>query len=558
MMASIQGGGAPALAGDLITSREPFSYFFGAGCLEDARAKALLKWFENGIDWQLHESDFFKQFESDLMDGTPPEDCRWLFDEGWQASLREQVGYLFGEKLTERMTIVAHRLIPGHGIGIHNDAPTPGMETHRLVIQVNRGFQDGNGGHLLFFNSRNQNDVHRAFRPLHNSCVGFELSTRSYHGVFEIAKGIRYTLVISFWAEEAARIASEQEALLAFLRSIHSSAAAQKNEDVVARLIRLESLLESWGYDQHVCAAALFHNAYEAINPAAQPVTQVTRENVRRFIGSRAERLVFLSCGGSRDFIDQNQGLRWTNAGSAQLSDAETDELVAIHIADMTEHLGHTTLTRDSFRAGCQEFMKAAPFLRSAAVEDTALALIRADSSLSDRTDELESSLVRFLREEGAGDVQHSGTNLLVHLVNVYLLLREWDCPSHLRIAGLCHSLYGWRTAPTSADRNILADVIGNESERILYCYASIPASEWLDALEAGGSNSSDMRHAAANEGMVVSYREMLDLLVLEAANILEPQLRGIRATTSNEPQIKRLCHLLPQQAQSALLTQFV
>ena len=87
---------------------------------------------------------------------------------------------------------------PGQRIRLHNDF-IAGAETHRLMIQLNQGWKDENGGFLLFFNSADASDLHKVFRPVHNSAVGFAISPESYHAVSTLHAGERFTLVYSFY-----------------------------------------------------------------------------------------------------------------------------------------------------------------------------------------------------------------------------------------------------------------------------------------------------------------------------------------------------------------------
>ena len=80
---------------------------------------------------------------------------------------------------------------------IHNDFIEEG-ESHRILIQLNRGWLDEQGGLLMLFGSSSPGDVQRVIRPLHRSAFGFSISDCSYHAVSTIAEGERYTLVYSF------------------------------------------------------------------------------------------------------------------------------------------------------------------------------------------------------------------------------------------------------------------------------------------------------------------------------------------------------------------------
>ena len=100
--------------------------------------------------------------------------------------------------LSDRIDVTAHKLLPGQRIRLHNDY-IPGAETHRVLVQLNRGWEDENGGLLMFFNSSDPADIHRILRPSHNSCVAFEISPDSNHAVTTIHGGERFTLVYSFY-----------------------------------------------------------------------------------------------------------------------------------------------------------------------------------------------------------------------------------------------------------------------------------------------------------------------------------------------------------------------
>ena len=71
-----------------------------------------------------------------------------------------------------------------------------------MLIQLNRGWDDNQGGILMFFNSQDPADVHRVFPPVHGSVVGFGISEGSNHAVSTIHSGERFTLVFSFYGED--------------------------------------------------------------------------------------------------------------------------------------------------------------------------------------------------------------------------------------------------------------------------------------------------------------------------------------------------------------------
>jgi Rps23 Pro-64 3,4-dihydroxylase Tpa1-like proline 4-hydroxylase len=112
--------------------------------------------------------------------------------------LRSDIGALLGANLDERVEVTAHKLIPGQRIRIHNDF-VPAQETHRLLIQLNRGWSEANGGLLMLFADPDPKSVSRIILPGSRSAFGFSISPRSFHAVTPIRSGERFTLVYSFY-----------------------------------------------------------------------------------------------------------------------------------------------------------------------------------------------------------------------------------------------------------------------------------------------------------------------------------------------------------------------
>lgn len=180
---------------------DPFPYFVAAQALPPDFSLGVLAWFEDGAPWQLIEAEFYEQHEFSLRHEELPEVVHFLVSDENLNYLRNCVEQSFQVKLSEQIDVTAHKLVPGQTIRVHNDY-IPGRETHRILIQLNRGWKDENGGLLIFFNSNDPADMNRAFRPEHNSCVGFEISPRSNHAVSTVYSGERFTLVYSFYQQD--------------------------------------------------------------------------------------------------------------------------------------------------------------------------------------------------------------------------------------------------------------------------------------------------------------------------------------------------------------------
>jgi hypothetical protein len=100
------------------------------------------------------------------------------------------------------MDITAHKLNRSQKIRIHNDA-RPDGETHRFLIQLNRGWNEANGGLLMLFRGPEVEMLDDVIVPTSRSAFGFEISAASYHAVSQVYQSDRYTLVFSFYADRS-------------------------------------------------------------------------------------------------------------------------------------------------------------------------------------------------------------------------------------------------------------------------------------------------------------------------------------------------------------------
>lgn len=176
----------------------PFHYIVSPEVLAPEVSRAVLAWLESAAPWKLVEADFYEQFECSLWDVWLPTTLAFLRDQAFLTAIKTRVAELFAVDLSHHIDITAHKLLPGQRIRLHNDF-IPGAETHRLLLQFNRDWRDDDGGLLLCFNSADAADIHKIFRPMHNSAFGFAITATSYHAVSTIHAGERFTLVYSFY-----------------------------------------------------------------------------------------------------------------------------------------------------------------------------------------------------------------------------------------------------------------------------------------------------------------------------------------------------------------------
>ncbi len=185
-----------------ISRAHPFQCFSVARVVSNELEQTLLAWFETEAPWRLTIMDFYEQYEFDFQDLAVPSELKPMFSQDSLDELRQNVGALFGVALKPQIEITAHKLSRSQRIRIHNDARPEG-ETHRLLVQLNRGWAEANGGLLMLFRGPDVEELDDVIAPTSGSGFGFEISTASYHAVSQVHQGDRYTLVYSFYADRA-------------------------------------------------------------------------------------------------------------------------------------------------------------------------------------------------------------------------------------------------------------------------------------------------------------------------------------------------------------------
>jgi Rps23 Pro-64 3,4-dihydroxylase Tpa1-like proline 4-hydroxylase len=185
-----------------ISRSRPFPCFTIPQVMSEELEEALLAWFETEAPWRLAVMDFYEQYEFDFRHVNLPVDLKPLFSEESLNELRRRVGALLGVTLKPEIEITAHKLNRSQKIRIHNDA-RPDGETHRFLIQLNRGWNEANGGMLMLFRGPDVESLDDVIVPTSRSAFGFEISAASYHAVSQVYQSDRYTLVFSFYADRS-------------------------------------------------------------------------------------------------------------------------------------------------------------------------------------------------------------------------------------------------------------------------------------------------------------------------------------------------------------------
>ena len=186
----------------IICNSQPFAHSTGH-CVLKGDGEKWLSWLEYDAPWKFTMTDFYEQHEFSLLHvslspDTAPLTCPETLD-----SIRRWMARQFYQPLSERVDVTAHKLVSGQTIRIHNDY-IPGAESHRLLLQLNRGWKREYGGYLMFFGGPEPETVSKVIEPRHASVQAFAISPQSYHAVSTVHRGERFTVVYSFYAETLA------------------------------------------------------------------------------------------------------------------------------------------------------------------------------------------------------------------------------------------------------------------------------------------------------------------------------------------------------------------
>lgn len=189
-------------------ARDPFPHFSAPDFCDCEFAARLLRWFESEAEWKYRRmANFYVYSDINLRTSDLPKEMEFLVAPEFLAHLRREVGRLFGATLEGYVDVTAHRLAAGDRIRTHSDWVTLRF-THRMLLQVNRGWMPGNGGVLGLLDRDPQSGGRphvKSIPPHHCSGFAFEVSEKSFHRVSRVNEGERYTLIFSFYPPQPAR-----------------------------------------------------------------------------------------------------------------------------------------------------------------------------------------------------------------------------------------------------------------------------------------------------------------------------------------------------------------
>ena len=138
--------------------------------------------------------------------------------------------------------------------------------------------------------------------------------------------------------------------LTRFLVELGTDAVDHTERNFLAHLVGVYHYLKGWDCDEDVCRAGMFHSIYgtQKFQRFALPLER--RDEIRRLIGDRAERLAYANCFMNRDSFDRAaetssepyQILDRVTGQNIELSEADFNDLCLVHLADWLEQAPHS------------------------------------------------------------------------------------------------------------------------------------------------------------------------------------------------------------------------
>src|SRR5215213_8827433 len=119
----------------------PFDYFTAPEVFSNGFDLKLLDWLEKYDAWKLVEKEFYEQYEFSFLDIQLPTHLSFFQQLSSIQTIKTKIEEIFQTCLSDKIDFSVHKLVAGQRIRIHNDF-IPGQESHRLIIQLNRGWSD--------------------------------------------------------------------------------------------------------------------------------------------------------------------------------------------------------------------------------------------------------------------------------------------------------------------------------------------------------------------------------------------------------------------------------
>lgn len=244
------------LLADAIVHRSPYRYAMSAAALGPEAAHALARLFDEDVPWARHDASFYACFLAVVTDRVDP---------ALRVALARRVSVLLDVPLTDDVHVTVQRMDLGDHALVHTDRPLVGYEAARVVVQLNPGWRDEDGGRLEVHASEQGGQPVATMLPTFDAAFAFAQTPASHHAVARSARP-RRSAVFNFWhvgntEALAPHVRATFEGLRfdqlpASLDAVMLDAEETLPEDVTHRAGLIALVLARWGYEDAVVAAA--------------------------------------------------------------------------------------------------------------------------------------------------------------------------------------------------------------------------------------------------------------------------------------------------------------
>lgn len=127
-----------------------------------------------------------------------------------------------------------------------------------------------------------------------------------------------------------------------------------------------------------------------------------------------------------------------------------------------------------------------------------------------------------FLENNGCSKTIHSARNLMDHLCGTYGILKSWERPKHVCLAGLFHSIYGTPKFNTVCldytKRRSLVNLIGQKAELLVFFFSIFA----LDDIILAKVNKKEVTLLKSEMNIAITKLQYISLIEISIANFLE------------------------------------
>ena len=179
----------------------PYKHFFAQYHISAELDQNILNWLRNDAPWILVEKDFYTQYEFSFLDIETPTYLNFIKSSFFLDKLKKFMEKSYNVQLQSKFSVVAHKLVKGHVIKIHNDYLEDDSirESHRLLLHFNRDWSEYDGGYCMIFANDNPNSLHEIIAPNNFLLQSFAISENSHHAVSEVKNSERFTIIFTFY-----------------------------------------------------------------------------------------------------------------------------------------------------------------------------------------------------------------------------------------------------------------------------------------------------------------------------------------------------------------------